>query len=102
MIHAGGNIPIDGAHFITGLILTHFFEIHPLPFENAMVLAGESFANEPVGANFDLADFFKNFARNHGRSILSTPWNHYVSLRLSTFVNRHLITAPAAHQKSFE
>src|SRR5439155_22596205 len=38
---------------------------HALALEDGMVLAGERFADEPVRANLDLADFFENFAGNH-------------------------------------
>jgi hypothetical protein len=32
-----------------------------------MVLAGERFADEPVGAQLDLADFFEDLAGDHWR-----------------------------------
>jgi hypothetical protein len=56
MIHPRGHVPIDGPDFVPGLIFPNLFEVHPLPFEDAMVLAGERFAYEPVGANLDLPD----------------------------------------------
>ena len=65
MVHARGDVPVNRAHVIAGLIFAHLVEIHALAFEDGMVLAGERFADEPVGANLDLADFLKNFSRNH-------------------------------------
>src|ERR1051326_3650125 len=67
VIHPRGNVPVDRANFIAGLILAHLVEVHPLPFENAMVLAGESFAHETIRANLDLPDFFEDFSRNNAR-----------------------------------
>src|SRR6185369_16711938 len=66
VVHAGGHIPIDGAHLIPGLILAHLLKVHPLAFEDAMILASEAFADQAIGAQLDLADFLKDLARNHG------------------------------------
>ena len=58
MVHAGGDIPIDGADFIAGLVLADFLKVHALAFEDAVVLAGERFVNQAEGTELDLADFF--------------------------------------------
>src|ERR1051325_4452230 len=68
MIHPGGNIPVDGADFVPGLIFPNLIEVHPLAFEDAMVLAGESLADEPVRPNLDLPDLFEDFSRDHIRN----------------------------------
>ena len=39
MIHSGGHVPIDRAHFIARLIFTDLLEIHSLAFEHAVVSA---------------------------------------------------------------
>ncbi len=65
MIHPRGDIPVDGAHFITGLILADLFEVHPLSFEDTVILARQRLGDEPAGADFNLANFLKDFARNH-------------------------------------
>ena len=70
MIHARSHVPIDGPHFITWLIFTNFLEIHSLTLENTVILARERFANEPIRAQFDLPDFFQNFAGNHSSGTL--------------------------------
>src|SRR5204863_6770647 len=74
MVHAGGHVPINRAHVVAGLILTHLVEIHALALEDAVVLAGERFADEPVRADFNLSDFFENFAGNH-RNAERATWN---------------------------
>jgi len=65
MVHPRGDVPIDSAHFVAGLVLAHLVEIHALAFEHTMVLAGQGLAHQPISAQFDLPDFFENLARDH-------------------------------------
>ncbi len=39
MVHAGGDVPIDGADFVAGLIFADFLEVHALALEDAVILA---------------------------------------------------------------
>ena len=66
MIHPRRHVPINGTDFVSRLILANLVEIHPLALEDAVILAGQRLAHQPVGANLDLADFFKDLARDHG------------------------------------
>ena len=65
MIHSRRHVPIDRAHFVARLVLTDLLEVHALALEDAVILPGEGFAHKPIGAELDLADLLKNFARYH-------------------------------------
>jgi len=52
------DIPIDGAHVVPRLVFAHFIEVHPLPFEDAMIRARERFVHDAIRAQLNLADFF--------------------------------------------
>ena len=70
MVHPRGDVPVNGAHVVAGLVFAHLVEIHPLPFEDAVVLACERFGHEPVRAQLDLPDFFENLAGNHESNVI--------------------------------
>ena len=55
------HVPIDRANFVARLILAHVLEIHPATFEDAVVIAGEGGLDEPVGLDFERADFLQDF-----------------------------------------
>jgi hypothetical protein len=62
MVHPRRHVPVNRTDFIARLVFAHLLEIHALTLENAVVLAAQSFRNQPRGAQLDLADFFENFA----------------------------------------
>src|ERR1700760_2947757 len=66
MIHPRRDIPINGTHLVARLIFAHLLEIHSLPLENAVKLPSQRLAHETRGAQFNLAYFFEDFARDHG------------------------------------
>src|SRR5579883_990964 len=78
MVHPRRNVPVNRAHFVSRLVFADFLEIHPLALKNAVVLAGERFRHQPIRADLDLPDFFKDLSGNHceevskpaGRSLL--------------------------------
>ena len=63
-----GHVPVDRPNVVPGLVLAYLVEVHPLALEDAVVLAGEAFADETVGPNLDLANLFENFARESWRN----------------------------------
>ena len=71
MVHARRDVPINGADFVAGLVFAHLLKIHALPLENAVVLAAQGLGDQTGGAQLDLADFFKDFARDHGKLRIS-------------------------------
>ena len=66
MVHARGDVPVNRAHVVAGLVFAYLVEVHTLALEDGMVLARERFGHDAVRAQLDLPDFFKNLAGNHG------------------------------------
>ena len=66
MIHPRGDVPVNRAHVVAGLVFAHLVEVHALALEDGMVLARERFGHDAVRAQLDLPDFFENLAGNHG------------------------------------
>ena len=57
--HPRGDVPIDRANFVAGLILAHILEVHPASFEDTVVIAGEGGLDETAGFDFESADFLR-------------------------------------------
>lgn len=69
MIHSRGDVPVDGADFVAGLVLADFFEVHALAFEDAVVLPCHRFVDETEGAQFDLTDLFEDILWDHAERL---------------------------------
>ena len=65
MVHPRGDVPVNRAHVVAGLVFAHLVEVHALALEDGMVLARERFGHDAVRAQLDLPDFFENLAGNH-------------------------------------
>jgi hypothetical protein len=52
-----GNVPVDRADVIAGLVFADLFELNALPFEDAMVLAGKNIGNQARSLYLNTADF---------------------------------------------
>ena len=55
-----GDVPIDRADFVAGLVFAYIFEIHPSPLEDAVVIAGKSRLHEPLGFDLEGADLLQD------------------------------------------
>ena len=53
-----GHVPVDRANFVARLVFAHVFEIHPAPFEDAVVIARESRLHETLGLDLERAGSF--------------------------------------------
>ena len=49
MAHAGGDVPVDGADVVAGLVLAHLLEGDAGALEDAVVLAAEQVLDGPAG-----------------------------------------------------
>jgi hypothetical protein len=64
MVHPRGDVPVNRAHVVAGLVFAHLVEVHALALEDGMILARERFGHDAVRAQLDLPDFFENLAGN--------------------------------------
>jgi hypothetical protein len=65
------DVPVDAPHFVARLVLPHLIKIHPAPLEYGVVLPCHEVLHQPHGPEFDLPDFLKPLAWNHGTSTVS-------------------------------
>ena len=56
MPHAGGDVPVDGANFVAGLIFAHLLEGNAGPLEDAAVGAAERVLDGPARPQLQAAD----------------------------------------------
>ena len=61
---ARGHVPVDRANFVARLVFAHVFEIHPAPFEDAVVIASEGRLHETLGLDLERPDFFQDLGRS--------------------------------------
>ena len=59
---SGGNVPVDIAHIVADLVLTHFTERHTPSLERAMVLSGKDIVAQTARLDFDPTHLFQNIA----------------------------------------
>jgi hypothetical protein len=66
---SGGDLPVNGSHFIPRHVLAHLVEVHAAAFEDRVVLAGQGVIHQSVGLDLDLANLAQDFPyklRVHG------------------------------------
>src|SRR5207249_8513791 len=63
--HARGHVPIDRPNFVTGLVFAHVFKVHPAPFKDTMVIAGEGGFDETARFDLEGSDFLQYLRRIH-------------------------------------
>ena len=65
--HAGRDIPVDAANLVARLVLAHFSELHPLPFEYRPILTGEERVHEAARAKLEELHLAHDVRRDGGR-----------------------------------
>jgi hypothetical protein len=58
--HARGDVPVDGANVVAGLVFAHLVELHPLSLEHAVVFAGEDVVHHAARRDLDAPHFFQD------------------------------------------
>ncbi len=66
-----GDVPVDGADVVAGLVLAHFGELHAAAAECAGVLAGHDVAHEVAGGDLESPHLARDFLRTHGTGTAS-------------------------------
>ena len=66
MAHAGGDVPVDGAHVVAGLVLAHLLEGDAGALEDAVILAAEQVLDGAAGLQLQAADLAQHLAGQHG------------------------------------
>ena len=51
---AGGDVPVNGPHFVAGDVFAHLVEVHAPALEDRVVFAGQGVVDEAAGADFEL------------------------------------------------
>ena len=64
--HARGDVPVDGAHLVARLVFAHLGELHSLPLEHRVVLAGEAGVHQAARAQLDALDLAQDLGRDAG------------------------------------
>ena len=77
---AGGDVPVDGPHFVAGDVFAHFVEIHAAAFEDGVVFAGQRVVDQAAGADFDLPHLLQDVS---GLSGFMVSCSVHVSARLT-------------------
>ena len=70
--HSRGDVPVDRADLVAGLILAHFRELHSLALEHRAVLAGENGVDQPARPQLDQLYLPQNLGR-HSHRLLGSP-----------------------------
>ena len=60
MAHAGGDVPVDGADVVAGLVLADLLEGHAAALEDAVILAAEQVLDGPASTELKTADLLDN------------------------------------------
>src|SRR5205085_7157140 len=64
--HAGGDVPVDGADVVAGLVLADLLERDAGALEDAVVLAAEQILDGAARLELEAADLADDFMRQHG------------------------------------
>ena len=57
---ARGDVAVDEAHLVAGVVRAHVLEVHPAPLEDGVVLPAEGRVDQPPRAQFEAANLFED------------------------------------------
>ena len=66
MAHAGGDVPVDGADVVAGLILADLLEGDAAALEDGVIFAAEQVLDGPPGLQLQATNLTQHFTRKHG------------------------------------
>src|SRR5207253_9303287 len=66
--HAGGDVPVDGADVVAGLIGADLLEGHARALENAVILTAEQVLDGMTRPELQVSDLAEHLAGEHDRS----------------------------------
>lgn len=75
VVHAGGDVPVEEANIVTGLILAEVIELDALAFETGVVSTAEGFLDQAAGEEFDTPDPFED-AGEPSVVVFLSGWGH--------------------------
>ena len=67
----GGDVPVDGADVVAGLVLAHLGELHAAAAERARVFARDDVPHEVAGGDLEPPDLARDFLGRHGTGTAS-------------------------------
>src|SRR5262249_17710414 len=73
LAHAGGDVPVDAAHVVAGLVGADLLEGHAGAAEDGVVVAAEQVLDGAACLQLQAADLTQDLARQHGRLQSSQP-----------------------------
>ena len=95
MAHAGGDVPVDGADVVAGLIFADLLEGDAAALEDAVIFAAEQILDGPAGPELQAANLAKDFAGKHEERLKGYGW--FQTLHVFRPTSRPVFTPKGLH-----